>query len=71
MYEEKIDNPVDWFLIIKARSDYAVSAGLRGYGYQGRSFLLNTHVAQFICVELGEEQLHAGQNNEQYYDNRC
>jgi hypothetical protein len=55
----------------KARQDYAVSAGLMEQGCHYLSSFLNTHVAQFVCVELGQEQVRASQDDEQNYNCGC
>ena len=42
-----------------------------GHGFYYLSFLLNTHVAQFVRIELGQEQVRPRQDDEQNYNCAC
>jgi hypothetical protein len=55
----------------KSPVDCAVSTGLMEYGYRYLSSFLNTHVAQLVCIELGQEQVRASQDDEQNYNCGC
>jgi hypothetical protein len=71
MLLRKNDNNRQADLIKNARSDYAVSAGLMEHGYLYLSSFLNTHVAQFVRVDLGQEQVRTCQDDEQNYNCAC
>lgn len=54
-----------------ARSDCLMSAGLIGCVVPFLSLMVNTHVAQFVRVILGAEQICACQDDKHHQDYGC